>query len=275
MQLTRHQTPNGARWAADGKYLTLATSLAQLLGARGRQLEKLIAASLTDEAANGDVLAPIDAAQEVWACGVTYLRSRDARMAESTQASIYDRVYVAERPEIFFKAGGARVRGPGQTIAVRGDSTWDVPEPELTLVVNAHNEIVGYTAGNDVSSRSIEGENPLYLPQAKTYTHSCALGPAIQLCAPKTMRNLAVHCKIARGGKKKSIVFAGEANTSQLKRNLDELVEFATRALDFPAGLFLMTGTCVVPDEKFTLKPDDVVTVNVGVCEITNTVVRV
>jgi 2-dehydro-3-deoxy-D-arabinonate dehydratase len=220
------------------------------------------------ESAGGEEEAPIDSHQEVWAAGVTYLRSRDARKAESTVADMYQKVYEAERPEIFSKSLGWRVSGNGEVIRIRKDSHWNVPEPELVLVINRHNEIVGYCAGNDVSSRDIEGENPLYLPQAKVYNGSCALGHGIVLCEPEAIKDVPIHLIIKRNGKD---IFNGEANTSSMKRSLPELTEFLTRELDFPQGVFLMTGTCLVPDD-FTLLPGDQVTIEVGEAKISNPV---
>jgi 2-dehydro-3-deoxy-D-arabinonate dehydratase len=269
MKLTRHQTPLGARWAADGKFLTQQTTLSVLLSTHAAQLSALIAALRTDEDATGDLLAPLDAMHEVWACGVTYLRSRDARMAESTQASVYDRVYAAERPEIFFKSIGWRVVANGAPIRIRADSTWDVPEPELTLVVNAHGEIVGYTAGNDVSSRSIEGDNPLYLPQAKTYTGSCALGDGILLMSAEAMRELPVALTIERDGAQ---VFSGESAIHRMKRTLPELATWLRKELDLPHGALLMTGTGIVPPESFTLRRGDRVTISIGDLQLSNVV---
>ena len=215
------------------------------------------------------VLAPIEMIQEVWACGVTYLRSRVEREAESTVADVYAKVYEAERPELFFKSSGWRVVGPGEPIRIRRDSAWNVPEPELTLVVNAHGEVVGYTAGNDVSSRSIEGENPLYLPQAKVYDGACALGSEIVIATADELRDLPIRVSIRRGGE---VVYQGEARTSQMKRSLEELVEFATREMTFPYGLFLMTGTGIVPPPEFTLQPEDEVEVVVGEVTLVNPV---
>jgi 2-dehydro-3-deoxy-D-arabinonate dehydratase len=183
---------------------------------------------------------------------------------------MYQKVYEAERPEIFSKSIGWRVSGSGMPIRIRKDSTWNVPEPELVLVINGFNEIVGYCAGNDVSSRDIEGENPLYLPQAKVYNGSCALGHGIWLCEPDEIKGIAIRLTIERENK---IIFDGEANTSTMKRTLPELVEFLTRELDFPQGVFLMTGTCLVPDD-FTLQPDDDVIIQVGETKIQNRVTR-
>lgn len=202
------------------------------------------------------LLAPIDA-QEVWACGVTYLRSRDARMEESTEEDVYERVYQAERPELFFKATASRVTGPGQPVAIRSDSTWDVPEPEIALVINAHKEVVGYTVGNDMSSRSIEGENPLYLPQAKMYTACAGLGPVIALAGEVAdPRALGVTLTIERDG---AVLFEGETSTAQMARPFEDLVGYLHRHNAFPDGVFLMTGTGIVPPSDITLEDGDIV----------------
>ena len=204
------------------------------------------------------LLAPIDA-QEVWACGVTYLRSRDARMEESTEEDVYERVYNAERPELFFKATPSRVSGPGQPVGIRADSTWDVPEPEVALVINAHGEIVGYTIGNDMSSRSIEGENPLYLPQAKMYTACAGLGPVVALADEiDDPRALTVRLTIERGGE---ALFEGDTSTGQMARPFEELVGYLHRHNAFPDGAFLMTGTGIIPPSEFTLEDGDVVSI--------------
>ena len=200
MFLTRHQTPDGPRWALDGNLLPRGLHLTALLALPQAALVGLLKALPASAAATGELLPPIEATQEVWGSGVTYLRSREARKAESVTADVYQRVYEAERPEIFFKQIGWRAVGHGQAVRIRKDTRWNVPEPELTLVINGHQEIVGYTVGNDMSSRDIEGENPLYLPQAKTYTGSCAIGPGIQIAEAGTMTNLAIQLQIARGG---------------------------------------------------------------------------
>jgi 2-dehydro-3-deoxy-D-arabinonate dehydratase len=216
------------------------------------------------------VAAPVDG-QEVWAAGVTYLRSRDARVEEAIEATPYDRVYEAERPELFCKSAGWRVRGRGESIAVRGDSTWDVPEPELTLVLDAEAQIVGYTIGNDVSSRSIEGENTLYLPQAKTYTGSCAIGPAI-VPATEIEPPFTIRMTVEREG---AAVYEDTTSTEQMRRSFDELASYLGRALTLPVGAFLMTGTGIVPDPPFTLEAGDVVTIAIdGLGALTNTVER-
>lgn len=221
--------------------------------------------------AGARIQAPIDA-QEVWAAGVTYERSRDARVEESAQKSVYDLVYAAERPELFFKAAGPRVRGPGETVGIRADSAWNVPEPELALYVTARGRIAGYTLGNDVSSRTIEGENPLYLPQAKVYDQSCALGPAI---VPVSAVDLPIELDLAieRDG---HVVFHGSTSTSRITRPLERLVEHLTRAMSVPDGAVLLTGTGIVPDSTFTLRPDDVVQIDGGPLGVlVNTVVEV
>jgi 2-dehydro-3-deoxy-D-arabinonate dehydratase len=202
------------------------------------------------------VVAPIQN-QEIWAAGVTYLRSKVARMEES-QASggdtFYDKVYDAERPELFFKGTAHRAVGHGGFVNIRKDSTWDVPEPELTLFVTSNNKIVGYTIGNDMSSRSIEGENPLYLPQAKVYDKCAGLGPCLYVPEKPIPLDSKISLEIHRAGE---IVFAGETLISQMKRTHTELVEFLTRECSFPKGVFLMTGTCIVPDYPFTLRGGD------------------
>ncbi len=207
------------------------------------------------------VLAPI-VGQEVWAAGVTYYRSRRARMEESKDAGggdFYDRVYSAVRPELFFKATGRRVVGPGQPVRIRSDAKWSVPEPELTLLVNAKGMIAGCTIGNDMSSRDIEGENPLYLPQAKVYDGSCALGPCI-LLTDEPSRAMTIRLEIARQGKP---VFQGSTTLAELKRELKELVHFLFRDNSFPAGVFLMTGTGIVPGEDFTLRSGDAIQIEI------------
>jgi len=266
MFLTKHKTTNGSRWAVDGHFLPPSLNLSTLLEMPREKMFEIVKTFSDAESAIGEKEAPIDPYQEVWAAGVTYLRSRDARKEESTVADMYQKVYEAERPEIFSKSIGWRVSGNGAPIRIRKDSHWNVPEPELVLVINRQGEIVGYCAGNDVSSRDIEGENPLYLPQAKVYNGSCALGHGIVLCKPETIEDIPIHLSIQRANE---MVFEGEANTSMMKRTLPELTEFLTRELDFPHGVFLMTGTCLVPDE-FTLLPDDVVIVQVGEMKIEN-----
>lgn len=203
-----------------------------------------------------DLLPPIGT-QEVWAAGVTYYRSRTARMEESKEAGggdFYAKVYDAERPELFFKAAAPRVVGNGQKVRIRRDSKWNAPEPELVLVINRKREIIGYTIGNDMSSRDIEGENPLYLPQAKVYDGSCALGPCVLLTDKPLPLTTEIAIEIRRASK---TVFKGQTSISQIVRPFPLLVNFLCRELSFPTGVFLMTGTGVVPDNDFTLRSGD------------------
>jgi 2-dehydro-3-deoxy-D-arabinonate dehydratase len=220
------------------------------------------------------LLAPVDGRTEVWAAGVTYERSRTARMAESDQsADIYDRVYAAERPELFFKSVAWRVSGPGAPVSVRADSSINVPEPELAAVLNAAGEVVGYTICNDMSSRSIEGQNPLYLPQAKIYLGGCAAGPWIRPAweIPDPYA-LTIEMTISRGG---SVAWEGSSATSGLRRKIDELASYLFREDDFPAGVVLSTGTSLVPDLPFTLEAGDEVRIKIsGIGELVNPVVR-
>lgn len=215
-------------------------------------------ASLSAEA----IRAPIGG-QEVWAAGVTYYRSRDARIEESATAGggdFYDRVYAAERPELFYKASPHRVVGPGESIRIRSDSQWNVPEPELTLLINPSGRITGYTIGNDVSSRDIEGENPLYLPQAKVYDGSCALGPAIFVSNQPLPLQTTIAIEVLRAGRD---VFAGSTQLTALKRTPETLVEYLYRESSFPRGCFLMTGTGIVPEKSFTLQSGDRVSITI------------
>ncbi|HEY9078020.1 MAG TPA: fumarylacetoacetate hydrolase family protein [Anaerolineaceae bacterium] len=268
--LAKYNTGTGGRWAWNGYFLPPSFSLMQLLDVPRGSLIPLLEGIVTVEPAMGTLLAPLDEMQEVWASGVTYLRSREARKAESATGDIYERVYDAERPELFFKAAGWRVVAPGAWIRVRGDSHWNVPEPELTLVLNRFGEIVGYTAGNDVSSRDIEGANPLYLPQAKVYNGSCALGGAICLVSsPDQLLDLQITLQIWRDGRN---IYSGETNTSQMKRGFGELADYLFRELAFPHGAFLMTGTGIVPGDGFSLVPGDTVRVRVGEIMLENPV---
>ncbi len=267
--LTKHSTNTGPRWALDGCWLSEHFSLALLASVHTAQITTLLEACKTDVPCQGEALAPVDDHTEVWASGVTYLRSREARMSESDTADVYDKVYEAQRPELFFKCAGWRARGTGQTIRVRTDATWNVPEPELAIVANSFGEIIGYTAGNDVSSRDIEGANPLYLPQAKVYNGSCALGPGIVLTGAGTMRELPVHLNIKRDG---ADVFDGDTSIAQMKRSLEELIACLYLELDMPGGAVLMTGAGIVPGDDFTLLPGDTVTISVGAATLVNTV---
>ncbi|WP_025227173.1 fumarylacetoacetate hydrolase family protein [Fimbriimonas ginsengisoli] len=266
--LSRIQTPAGLRWTLDGRSLPSGLSLSFLLGMGREEMMRVLTALPTEEL-DGTAVAPIEPTQEVWASGVTYLRSSVERQAESSVADVYARVYEAARPEIFFKTLGRRVVGPGGKIRIRRDSDWNVPEPELVLVINRSGEIVGYTAGDDVSSRSIEGENPLYLPQAKTYDGSCAMGPGIVLAADDELGDVPIHLSVERAGSK---IFAGDARTSQMKRSFADLVSYLVRETTFDDGVFLFTGTGIVPSQDFTLLPGDDVTIAVGDVTLRNAV---
>jgi 2-dehydro-3-deoxy-D-arabinonate dehydratase len=222
--------------------------------------------------AREDILAPVGT-QEIWAAGVTYERSREGRREESKEsgaAVFYSKVYDAERPELFFKAPGWRAIGPDAKVRVRRDARWSVPEPELVLVINAEQQIIGYTLGNDVSSRDIEGENPLYLPQAKVYDGSCALGPAILVTNQPLDLKVEMTLAIERSGKP---VFEGTVSLSRIRRRFSELVEYLFRELDFPVGAFLFTGTGIVPPNDFTLLSGDLVRIAVpSIGELRNVV---
>jgi 2-dehydro-3-deoxy-D-arabinonate dehydratase len=213
--------------------------------------------------ASADILAPIGN-QEVWAAGVTYIRSRHARMEESRNAGggdFYARVYDATRPELFFKAPAYRVVGSGDAVRIRRDATWNVPEPELTLVINNRGSIIGYTIGNDMSSRDIEGENPLYLPQAKVYDGSCSLGPCIYLTEEPLQPETVIHMAIRRDG---SEIFSGAIEIRNIKRSFTELAEYLYRETTFPHGCFLMTGTGIVPPNEFTLLRGDEIEITIA-----------
>jgi 2-dehydro-3-deoxy-D-arabinonate dehydratase len=208
------------------------------------------------------LLAPIGS-QEVWAAGVTYFRSRDARMEESKSAGggdFYDRVYAAERPELFFKATAHRVVGPNEKVAIRRDASWSVPEPELALFVSPKGKITGYTVGNDMSSRDIEGVNPLYLPQAKVYDRSCALGPCLLVSPEALPRSTEIQIEILRQGKAE---FSGSTTLNELKRDPEHLVEYLYHSSSFPSGCFLLTGTGIVPSDSFTLKHGDEIRITI------------
>ncbi len=223
--------------------------------------------------ADVSLLAPIDQ-QEIWAAGVTYKRSKSARMEESDVAAVcYDRVYQSPRPELFLKATAHRVSGPGQPLRIRRDSTWNVPEPELTLVLNSRLELVGFTIGNDMSSRDIEGENPLYLPQAKVYDACCGLGPAITLPDAMPPRDeIGIRLVVRRG---RDIVFDGSTSVGQMARTFEELIGWLGRDNSFPSGVLLMTGTGIVPDSQFTLQPSDVVDITIdGIGTLSNPVIQ-
>lgn len=249
--------------------------MAQALEMSSAQLESVLR-SISDlpglPLSSVHLKAPVDW-QEVWAAGVTYMRSRDARMEESTEEDAYDRVYNADRPELFMKANPHLVSGPGEAVAIRSDSSWDVPEPECALVINSAGETVGYTIGNDVSSRTIEGDNPLYLPQAKMYERCAALGPVIALAWDVVdPDSLPIRLIIRRGGQ---IAFEGETSTAQLHRTFDDLKSWLFRHNSFAHGVFLMTGTGIVPPSEFTLEDGDEVEITIiGIGTLTNPVAR-
>jgi len=260
-----YRTTLGIFVEQDGRFYSVqGESWDELIGCPG--LPERLGASCTGKAVDGfdvrDVLAPVES-QEVWAAGVTYFRSRSARMEESKDTgggTFYDRVYDAERPELFFKATARRVIGPGGAVRIRSDARWSVPEPELALAINAAGEIVGYTIGNDMSSRDIEGENPLYLPQAKVYDGSCALGPCVLVAEEPMPKSTDIRMTIERGGE---VEFSGSATLAGLKREPKELAEFLYRDNSFPQGAFLMTGTGIVPGDEFTLARGDVIRIEI------------
>jgi 2-dehydro-3-deoxy-D-arabinonate dehydratase len=267
MKLSRHKTQLGPRWAIDGYFLPDSFDLRFLLSQSQSEMRAYLDSIAPTEPATDTLMAPIEDTQEVWASGVTYGRSREARQAESDSGDVYDRVYIAQRPELFFKGNGWRIMGHQQSVRFRADSAWNVPEPELTLVINQNGEIVGYTAGNDMSSRSIEGENPLYLPQAKVYNASCSLGPAIHLFDVSNLSDLPIEITIERSER---IVFHGDTSTADMARKLQDLVDYLFHELDFPHGVFLLTGTGIVPPDQFTLNHEDQVTIRVGSLTLIN-----
>jgi 2-dehydro-3-deoxy-D-arabinonate dehydratase len=269
MYLTRHANADRSRWALDGLYLEDNFSLGALLALPATKTNIYLREVTTGEPATAPLLAPIEPMHEVWAAGVTYLRSREARLVESDTKDIYDKVYESERVELFFKAIGWRVKGHGEPVRIRRDSDWNVPEPELTLVINRDDKIVGYCAGNDMSSRDIEGSNPLYLPQAKIYTGSCAIGPGIVLAQASDLGDLPIRMEIRRNS---DIIYAGETRTSQMKRPLTALVDWLGHELSFPQGVFLMTGTGIVPPDAFTLLAGDTIDIRVASLVLQNPV---
>lgn len=220
-----------------------------------------------------ELLAPIDR-QEVWAAGVTYKRSQQARMDESESgASHYDKVYTADRPELFYKANARRVSGPGDPVRVRKDSRWSVPEPELALVISPSLKLVGFTIGNDMSARDIEGENPLYLPQAKLYSQCCALGPCVYIPEqPLDRAGTKISLTIQRGGRQ---MFRGETDLGQMVRSFEDLIGWVGRENEYPDGVILLTGTGIVPPDEFSLANGDVVTMEItGIGQLVNPVVQ-
>jgi 2-dehydro-3-deoxy-D-arabinonate dehydratase len=266
-----HSVPSVSSWLRQsaGRVANAIADLERLPEqAKGRfSIAEFGSAPLPDQP---HLLAPMDG-QEIWAAGVTYERSREARQEEAQDGGdVYARVYVAERPEIFFKAQGWRVIGPGGEVGIRSDATWSIPEPELCVVFNPNLEVVGFTVGNDMSSRDIEGANPLYLPQAKVYTASCALGPGIVLNPTTAWPQAMISLKIERGG---SVVVDGEIHTSRIKRSISELAQYLGHSNTFPDGVALLTGTGIVPPSEFTLAAGDVITIGIeGIGELKNRV---
>ena len=271
-----YSTDHGLVAVTDGRSLRLADLTIDALlqnAAPLALLQEHAARAKETDATTPQVLLPPIGSQDVWAAGVTYFRSRDARMDEardSGAATFYDRVYEAERPELFFKSTSSRVVGPGGAVRIRKDASWSVPEPELVLVINAAGRVVGYTVGNDMSSRDIEGENPLYLPQAKVYDGSCALGPGLLFTDTPLPPTTTIRLTIRRGG---AAVFEGETTTGQIKRGIDELAGWLYRETTFPAGAYLFTGTGIVPPDAFTLAAGDEIAIGIdGIGTLTNTV---
>ena len=264
MSLKLYRTKRGALLESDGRYLAIQNDWNDLI--IRDDLEQFLHVSLSsattvDPASLdlADSLLPPIGFQEVWAAGVTYHRSRDARMLESESAGggdFYDRVYTADRPELFFKATPHRVVGPGGKVAIRSDAKWSVPEPELALLISPAGKILGYTIGNDMSSRDIEGENPLYLPQAKVYDRSCALGPCILVSSDPLPRSTEISLDISRNG---TAVFHGSTTLNAMKRDPATLVHYLFRDNPFPQGCFLLTGTGIVPPDSFTLHQGDAI----------------
>jgi 2-dehydro-3-deoxy-D-arabinonate dehydratase len=256
--------------------LTAAPTLAGLLALPLSRIREICAAPDGQTVAEdrAELLAPVDGRTEVWAAGVTYERSKTARMTESEDsADVYDRVYAAQRPELFFKSAAWRVRGPGSSVSVRADSTVSVPEPELAAVLNQAGDVIGYTICNDMSSRSIEGQNPLYLPQAKIYLGGCAVGPWIRPAweVPDPYA-LTIQMAIGREG---TVVWQGSSSTSALRRRVEELAAYLFREDEFPAGAVLSTGTSLVPDLPFTLEAGDEIRIKISdIGELVNRVVR-
>ena len=287
MQLIRYRAGDGAPQVGvlDGGQVTPlpgVATMAELLGRPATWIRGACETVLADRGTGAggsslrdiNVLAPVDGGTEVWAAGVTYERSMHARVQESLDsADIYDRVYTAPRPELFFKSAAWRVAGPGAPVNARADSGVDVPEPELAAVLNADGDVIGYTICNDMSSRTIEGENPLYLPQAKIYLGGCAAGPGIrpawEVADPY---GLTIEMTITRDG---AAAWTGQASTSGLRRTIPELAAFLFREDEFPAGVLLSTGTSLVPDLPFTLRAGDEVRISIsGLGELVNPVVR-
>jgi 2-dehydro-3-deoxy-D-arabinonate dehydratase len=273
VQLVRLDIGGEVRWVARTQVgnAPLRVGLDDLLRLSLDEARAVVTSAVPAAGLGGAALPPVDS-QEVWGTGVTYEQSRVGRVAESTEGGIYDRVYLARRPEIFFKATAQRVVGDGQPVGIRADSPWNVPEPELGIVLNAAGEIFGYVVGDDVSSRSIEGENPLYLTQAKVYDRSCALGPGI-VPAWAASGPFDIALRVQRGD---TVAFEGSTSTARITRRFQDLAAWLMAALAFPVGVVLLTGTGIVPDESFSLRAGDLVTIDIpGIGTLTNPVVLV
>jgi 2-dehydro-3-deoxy-D-arabinonate dehydratase len=271
-----YKTKNGVVVEAAGNYYPVNATWDELVN-DDEVLQKITELIATVPAGNNtlinELLPPIGNQQELWACGVTYLRSKVGRQEESKMsggADFYAKVYEAERPECFFKSTPHRVVGNNDFVRIRKDSTWDVPEPELTLVVTSSGKIIGYTVGNDMSSRSIEGENPLYLPQAKTYDACAALGPCVYITDQPLSPATNINLQISRN---KQLVFEGTIAIDQMKRTVEELVSFIYRECSFPHGCLIMTGTGIVPGSDFTLQSGDEISISIdNIGTLVNTV---
>lgn len=280
MHLVRYQVPGqpprvGIRRQDIVTPVEAVSSMAELLSLPYDQLRSTIESAATSKESvpveSLRLLPPLDGRAEVWCAGVTYERSKGARMEESSEQSVYDKVYSAERPELFSKSPAWRLTTDGEPVGIRSDSGHDVPEPELTLVVNAHGTVVGYTVCNDMSSRSIEGENPLYIPQAKVFAGGCAIATGIRPAwEVADATDLGIRLVVRRDGTE---AFSGETSTRQLARPLSELVDYLCRANDFPDGVALVTGTGIVPELDFTLRPGDIVEIEIDeIGRLVNTV---
>ncbi len=260
-----YKTFAGAVVFADNKYYACAIPWDDLINRDNLHAfltNEIKTLPLIEQPRANEIQAPVGS-QEVWASGVTYFRSKEARMDESKKSGasvFYDKVYDAERPELFFKSSASRVVADGGTVHIRKDSTWNVPEPELTLYVNSRGNIAAYTIGNDMSSRSIEGENPLYLPQAKTYDRSASIGPCLLVTEKPIPPDTTISMQISRQGK---MMYEDKVQISMMKRKHDELAGFLFREMNFPTGCFLMTGTCLVPGSEFTLAVGDDVKISI------------
>ena len=274
MRIFKYHSSGGAQFAVTGPEGTYALrgGLDALLAALDfdQALQANSGEALNDD---GTRFAPLQS-QEVWACGVSYKRSQEARKLESKGSDLYDRIYAAERPELFFKGTLSRTVGPDEAVGIRRDAAWNVPEPELTLVLNSRMQVVGFTIGNDMSSRDIEGENALYLPQAKVYQRCLSLGPEIVAAddVPDPLK-LGIRLEIQRAGQ---VAFSGETSTAQLKRSFTEMAQYLGRSQSFPHGALLLTGTGIVPGEGFTLEEGDQIDIEIErLGRLSNPVVRV